>query len=241
MERFFLFFFVTAAGPLRRSPHHQGTNIKPLKSIHRRRPASCSRSLTTLTTWPGRESEERALVNQNLSMFYHHASEWVIKGDPCLVPSFRREAAHGQMTLFFLSPHARARAVLTTQAKVLSQSKVSKFIPHARIYVTHLCPRGSLACFQTPAWCRLDPGPRCSLPCPCLSTLGTNKRDGTNGTERLVQEADVRHHHPPAFVSSSSLPSHTLWHLHPHPSISGRLRPATKVAPRPNWEWWEMD
>lgn len=90
----------------------------------------------------------------------------------------------------------RARAVLSTRAKVLSQSKVSKFIPHARIYVTHLCPRGALACFQTPAWCRLDPGPRCSLPCPCLSALGTNKRDGTNGTERLVQEADVRRRHP---------------------------------------------
>lgn len=129
-------------------------------------------------------------------MFYHHASEWVIKGDHCLVSSSRQEAAHGQITLFFLSPHARARAVLSTRAKVLSQSKVSKFIPHARIYVTHLCPRGALACFQTPAWCRLDPGPRCSLPCPCLSALGTNKRDGTNGTERLVQEADVRRRHP---------------------------------------------
>lgn len=116
-ERFL--FFVTAAGPLGRSLHHRGANIKALKSIRRRRrPASWSRSPTTLTTWPRRKSEERTLVNQNLSMFYHHASESVIKGDHCLVSSSQRKRHMDKWPhFFFLSPHARARPVLTPGPK----------------------------------------------------------------------------------------------------------------------------
>lgn len=241
-ERFL--FFVTAAGPLGRSLHHRGANIKALKSIRRRRrPASWSRSPTTLTTWPRRKSEERTLVNQNLSMFYHHASESVIKGDHCLVSSSQRKRHMDKWPHFFFYHLTPERALSSPLGQSFKSGKSLKVHPSRTQYMWLTCAQGeNLHVFKLQRGVGWVQGLAVVCHVHVCQHSGQTHRLGHTG-QKLVQEVDVCTPPPPP----SSLPppflltpSDTSTHT-PGSSIWGRLRPATKVALRSNWGWWEID
>lgn len=208
--------FVTVAGPLTASSEdeYQTAEINPLPL------RSTSRSrFQWLWPYDLNALKNPSLVNQNLLMFYHQTHK-VIKDDHCVVSSLCGKRHMDKWPLFITSHQSVLHPLL---AKVLSQLKVSKFIPTDAYMWLTCAQREHLHVFELQRGVGWVQGLAVVCHVHVCQHLGQTKfLLPDSGAKRLVQEANVC---PPTSSSSffsSSFPSHTLSHLHqnaPTPSL----------------------